>query len=264
MLTQLASVAYENGHAGRSSAALRELLSKDDSFTLLDLISDSHQCSTYNEYSGLLRRLAALIEADHCMCAHARTNGRKRILSFDVLNVDFPAEWLETYLSKKYYRIDPVVKENYKHFRVQSWEETYPKYKDGDTTVNHASAFSIKRGCSYGIKSDNGRGGSLFSFSGPSVKKSDRSSLILKIVVPELHLRLISVLTAVQETHKKKLTETERKIVGCMAEGLNNPQIAQTCNISRNTVKFHVKNVLQKMNVQNRLQVVAKVHKKGI
>lgn len=260
-MEQFPPVSYHNGHIGSHGAVLKDPLFADDAPALVALISDSLRCSSDGEFSGLLKRLSDLLRADFCMCALININARRRIRRFDVLNGNFPSEWLETYLSKKYYLYDPIVRENHKHFKVQSWEDTYPKYRNADHIMSHAREFSLERGCSYGIKSDDGRSGSLFSFSGASVWKSERNSTILKFVIPVMHVRLMALLNSEYETDKKKLTETERKIVECMAKGMSNPRIAETCAISRNTVKFHIKNILQKMNVENRIQAVTLVHK---
>lgn len=53
------------------------------------------------------------------------------------------------------------------------------------------------------------------------------------------------------------LTVREREILACIAEGLTNRQIAGKLIISENTVKNHVKNVLEKLELDNRVQLAA-------
>jgi NarL family two-component system response regulator LiaR len=68
-------------------------------------------------------------------------------------------------------------------------------------------------------------------------------------------------------THPHKvghdLTEREREVLGLMVEGLNNVDIAERLVISRATAKFHVSNILSKLNAANRAEaiVLAMQHK---
>lgn len=53
------------------------------------------------------------------------------------------------------------------------------------------------------------------------------------------------------------LTPREREILAHVAIGATNKQIAQRLIISENTVKNHMKNVLEKLQLQNRVQLAA-------
>ena len=53
------------------------------------------------------------------------------------------------------------------------------------------------------------------------------------------------------------LTPRELEILELMAEGLNNPQIAEQLSVSRSTVKFHVSNILSKLGTSSRVKAIA-------
>lgn len=53
------------------------------------------------------------------------------------------------------------------------------------------------------------------------------------------------------------LTEREREVLTLMVEGLNNNEIAENMIVSRSTVKFHVSNVLSKLQATNRMEAIA-------
>ncbi len=53
------------------------------------------------------------------------------------------------------------------------------------------------------------------------------------------------------------LTRREKEVLGLMTKGLNNTKIAELLVISRSTVRFHVSNVLSKLNATSRTEAVA-------
>jgi DNA-binding NarL/FixJ family response regulator len=59
---------------------------------------------------------------------------------------------------------------------------------------------------------------------------------------------------AAEENHTA-LSEREVDVLRLVAQGYSNPQIAQELFISVNTVKSHIKNILMKLNLENRTQV---------
>lgn len=60
------------------------------------------------------------------------------------------------------------------------------------------------------------------------------------------------------------LTEREIELLQLVAQGLSNKAIAQQLNISENTVKYHMKNIFQKTNFQNRTEVAAYAVRNGL
>jgi LuxR family maltose regulon positive regulatory protein len=57
------------------------------------------------------------------------------------------------------------------------------------------------------------------------------------------------------------LTSRELEVLNHMAEGLSNRQIAQKLVLTEGTIKFHVHNILEKLQVESRTQAILKVKK---
>lgn len=60
------------------------------------------------------------------------------------------------------------------------------------------------------------------------------------------------------------LTQRETELLRLVAKGLPNKAIARTLSLSENTVKYHMKNILQKLGVQNRTEAAAHAIRAGL
>jgi len=63
---------------------------------------------------------------------------------------------------------------------------------------------------------------------------------------------------------EEALTERELIVLRLVASGASNPKIAEKLSISVNTVKSHLKNILSKLQLENRTQAAAYAVKSGL
>ena len=66
-----------------------------------------------------------------------------------------------------------------------------------------------------------------------------------------------------EESHQHLLTAREREILGLLATGLTNPQIAAQLVIGAGTVKTHTLNIYRKLEVVNRTQAIVRAQALG-
>lgn len=67
-----------------------------------------------------------------------------------------------------------------------------------------------------------------------------------------------------ERLNRPQLSERERDVLQLMAQGKSNQAIADDLYISENTVKYHVNNILSKLEVSDRTQAVLMALKRGI
>ncbi len=60
------------------------------------------------------------------------------------------------------------------------------------------------------------------------------------------------------------MTEREVEVLQLVTAGQRNREIAAELSISENTVKFHLKNIVEKLHAQNRAELAARAVREGL
>ena len=69
----------------------------------------------------------------------------------------------------------------------------------------------------------------------------------------------------VRRTEETTLTERERELLELLVQGVtSNRELAQRLFISENTVKYHLRNIMSKLHLENRAQVIAYALRTGL
>ena len=84
-------------------------------------------------------------------------------------------------------------------------------------------------------------------------------------VAPNLAARLLSKKReTIADDDLDDLTPRETEVVSFIRRGMSNKEIARAFNCSERTVKHHMTNIMQKLNVRNRVQVALRCqHREG-
>jgi two-component system, NarL family, response regulator DevR len=75
---------------------------------------------------------------------------------------------------------------------------------------------------------------------------------------------MVRSLNARSPMESKQLTEREREVLSLLARGLSNRDIGKRLYISETTAKFHVGNIIRKLNVSRRAEAVYAASKMGL
>jgi len=90
------------------------------------------------------------------------------------------------------------------------------------------------------------------------------------LLSPEVTTRLIKAFalrtpaTRTPPPALEELTPREREVLGLVARGLSNGEIADELVVSRGTVKTHVERILMKLGLRDRIQAVVLAYETGI
>jgi two-component system nitrate/nitrite response regulator NarL len=97
-----------------------------------------------------------------------------------------------------------------------------------------------------------------------SLKKAISGVTVLHESLTEILKNALINPSLSQVEEEVSLTEREREILECLANGLNNKTIARKLGISDTTVKVHIKHLLSKLKLTSRLEAAVWAHRKKI
>ncbi len=100
-----------------------------------------------------------------------------------------------------------------------------------------------------------------------ATKKKQREQFILQLLEEAERLQaatLPQMPPAAGQSLADELTDREREVLALLAQGLNTNDIAQSLSISSSTVRNHVQNILNKLQVHSRLEAVAYAFEHGL
>ena len=87
------------------------------------------------------------------------------------------------------------------------------------------------------------------------------------VVSPPLAEKLVGKFASMRQKETEEptgLTDREVEIVKLLPKGLTNKEMAETLFVTENTVKVHIKNILEKLQLRNRQQLAAYAVQQGL
>ena len=171
----------------------------------------------------------------------------------------FPREFCQLYMGQGL-AADPAVHRLIHSGHTVTSSADLPEHKDPKDIMSLKLDFGIKTCLSAGVRGVNGTC-TYFAFSNFDAKQSHKLRLLLDILAPHFHLGYLRCAAPWQQSEhfhqESALSKREEEILRWVAAGKTNWEISVILNVSLNTIKFHLKNVFQKIGVENRWSAIA-------
>ncbi|MGD9896398.1 MAG: autoinducer binding domain-containing protein [Candidatus Methylacidiphilaceae bacterium] len=247
--------------ARRSGRALDLLLTKKEMGELLDLDYALASLRDPAEFPGLLARIAKIVPATSILAVVSHFDPRLQEARMATSAVhDYPEEWLHRYFRNGYVRIDPVVRRYASTFQMVAWTPVLqqPQGKQASAFVREARDFGMAHGLTCGIRDPKACQATLFSVSGKEMESELRHRSVFDHLVPHLNGAILRVSgIPANPARVETLSLRELEVLRWMKEGKSNWEVSRILRLSEATVKFHVKNILSKLQASNRSHAVA-------
>jgi len=231
-----------------------EQLSKNEIYQLLEVVESNLDCNNENDLKKNILKLQNLFNFDHIVCAYGNP-----LRSFHLILGEYPYDFLQRYIDKKYYLVDHVMQDYFNTLKLQNWIECDTRHSDPLIVDIEAEACGLKDGFTCGVKhDDNNKTTISFAGSTSTIENTERTRQIIELINPHFSETIIK-LSAPQIAKKRyNLTPREKEILNWLKDGKTSWEISNILLISKRTVDFHADNIIQKLDAMNRTHAVAK------
>ncbi len=228
------------------------MLSKTDFALTIDLINQCLMMRTRDDLAGFYRYLAAKLGIDFLIVGHIKDR-------FDTAESHYFGleSWKDHYDDHNLIAVDPVIPFTFNAPKAVLWSDAYQQVscEKSKAFVNQTQDFDLADGMSYGnLKHSITSTSNIASVGIKSKALSIPQSLILEQVLP--HLTEVLARPSIWRRHL--LTAKESEVIKWVAEGKSYWETGIIMGISERTIKFHMKNICQKLDVTNKSQAVAR------
>ena len=235
-----------------------------DALKLLEITHACISCTTRGEFRELIPRVRELVSFDHMIAISARLASGGGVVPSQFVNVSYPEEFCREYVSRDYFRVDPVMRDALTTCRAQHCSEAMPgRPKE---IMSLCADFGLRGGYIVGSTSPAPTGGgSLLAFRGPSMSYDRRSVDTLEFLAPHLHLASSSALQRGEAVaNQLTLSNREMEVIQWLQQGKSSWEVSVILGISESTVNFHVSNITRKLGAVNRAQALAIAARRGL
>ncbi|WP_246749947.1 LuxR family transcriptional regulator [Mesorhizobium caraganae] len=181
--------------------------------------------------------------------------------------LNYPEEWQQRYLEMRYDKIDPIFRTSRNRTGAFRWSEVYNDSRtteDERRVFDEAATFGLKSGISIPLHRSDGSL-AVVSFAHVHDQEFEHTTVTyLALVALHFHLRIADFANSIGAEEPVILSQREKECISWVARGKSSWEIGKILHISDNTVNFHIKNVLKKLESSNRTVAAIKATNIGI
>lgn len=227
---------------------------------VIDLTAEMHQTAETDALNLSFRKVLTQIGPFvHATGIIHRTCVNERYL----VDTTYPESWLEHYIQKNYQNIDPIIDPLNYGLTPYNWDQVIIRNADQKKIMDEFRDIGFKSGHAIPLSLTPSML-LLVSVASPETDIDYRRRALLQLAVGQYHTRYCQLARQITNDDAPLMTERERECLLWVAQGKDTAEIGSILSISDNTVKHHLKNVMQKLGCHNRVQTVVRAIQLGL
>ncbi|GAB3431448.1 LuxR family transcriptional regulator [Giesbergeria sinuosa] len=174
----------------------------------------------------------------------------------------YPDAWLNRYLEMDYHLVDPTARHIREHHYPLPWSNATFSEAKARKMYEEAKQFGISAGVTCPIVTQQ-KDLAGFGYSKPGdadklFEESVKSLACGHLLGCYMHEAVIRLLNIKPKPHHAELSPREIQCLNLSAQGFADAEIAWRLDVNTRTIRFHLKNVRQKLGANTRLQMISR------
>lgn len=244
-----------------------ELLTRSDLEVLIDIVSQALKVNCGEELRELWPRIAEFADLDGGIFGVSKTQSKEGAVQLELVTFGIDPHWLEEYRSSQLAEQDPMVQAALQTQRPISWREAAKLAIKINAEAfrrsefrRHAKSSGLENGYIFSKRSQyHCQALAVTAVTTGSRALTEHQCQLLEILLPHLN----EILIRQGFSKAPELSAREQEVLQWATAGKSNWEVAQILNISERTVKFHLRNIYRKLEVNNRSHAVAEALRLG-
>lgn len=252
----------------RDASQLAKYLSKAELIDTLDLVEKADKAGTEDQFRQLVAIASRLIPLERMHVCFASLDEQSQISGFSRhILIDYPSQFVQEYLEGNYAAVDPAWDELMRTGRAVIWHDLRQRHRSPEQMRIYAAAnaYGLRDGFTFGARFSHFPGYSVFAaICDPhELPRHQRHLAVIDYLTPHLHAALGRIQLGLLK-QMPVLTEREREVMHWAKFGKTDWEISLQIGCSARTVKFHIENVMHKLQASNRVQAIAIALSQGL
>ncbi|MER8646772.1 LuxR family transcriptional regulator [Mesorhizobium sp. M1252] len=181
--------------------------------------------------------------------------------------LNYPDEWQERYFEMGYDRIDPIINMSRKRAGAFRWSEVYNDARiteEERRVFDEAAMFGLRSGVSVPLHGPDGSF-AIMSFAQPWDRELQNKAIpYFQFAAVHFHVTVAKFAKSGGVEEAPDLSTREKECILWIARGKSSWEIGKILGISGNTVNFHVKSIMRKLDANSRTLAALKAVNIGI
>ncbi|WP_336146383.1 LuxR C-terminal-related transcriptional regulator [Marinobacter salarius] len=229
--------------------------------TTLDIIHDCRNLADSEDVEAVVTSLQRQVGIDGCILGFRERYGPRLVEDSCITSFGISSDWLHLYKNQRLYASDPVVQKAFGFKQPLPWIEAYRQPNNNSRDfIALSQDFRLMDGMSFADKSNRFSGGATCVSVTSERRLSETQLRMLHHILPHLNEAVAQPVL----WQRQKVTTREKEILDWIKVGKSSWEISVILNVSERTVKFHLNNIYQKLEVHCRPQAVARALRLGI